>query len=278
MADRLVAVPDSRKPTWDYTPRLWTPGGPWYMGKNDRRHIVGPYSTTDGVNSNENYNAYSSTGNLYNYSGGYTIKVEEVQRGYFYTQSWIGSPHLSDAYYSATEFSGPKLLNSGIKDNFESSYTECVKGFTCEVSAKPFSSTSNANAFVDLIRVQGAFADQNGRVQIYDFTTKGTRITGHQWNTKLTGDGWRPMAYYCNSNGPLDKKFLAWIFCCDHAHDNTSGSQKYQMTVNIRYMQPLVAGRHGGLYEGSPDKYQLIEQIRRWDNRNSRRLMLNTGN
>lgn len=265
---RLITIPDSRKPSSSSEVRLWTPGGPGEITNTERTHVVGSYTSSNGYNSGENTNP-STGGNIYTSSSGFYATVNTSKSNDFYTHSFIGS--ASNSNYSSGNLYGSGLIGSGVYNGATSSWTKGVKGFVCEVSNDPPSGGGSANdgcGSVNTFRISGVFVDSNGKIRIYDMTAGGTKVFGHTWNTRPS-NGWNKMCYYCNSNDQLSMYHLGWIIAFTHKKVCGGGTVQKNCKGAVRYLQPMVAENHGGLYTSATNKWQIIEGSRRWDARNT---------
>ena len=269
---RLITIPDSRKPSSSIDVKYWTPGGPGEITNTERTHIQGNYTSSNGINSGENINPPTG-GNIYTSSSGFYATVNTSKTNDYYSHHFIGS--ASNSNYNSGKLTGSGLIGSNIYNGARSSWTKGVKGFVCEISADPPSGGGSANdscGTVNTFRISGAFVDSNGRIRIYDMTAGGTKVFGHTWNTRPSA-GWQKMCYYVNSNDQLNMYHLGWVIAFTHKKVCGGGTVQKNCKGAVRYLQPMVAENHGGLYTSAVNKWHIIEGNRRWDERNTHSLL-----
>jgi hypothetical protein len=267
---RLITIPDSRKPSSSTEVRLWTPGGPGVITNTTRSHVVGSYTSSNGINSGENFNPSDTGGNIYTSSSGFYARVNTSSTSELYTHHFIGA-NGNSAYNSGGTLQGSSLIGASVYNSAKSSWTKGVKGFVCEVSndvPKDGSTANDGCGSVNTFRISGVFVDSNGRIRIYDMTAGGTKVFGHTWNTRPSA-GWNNMCYYCNSNDQLSMYHLGWVIAFTHKKVCGGGSVNKNCIGSVRYLQPMVAENHGGLYTSAVNKWHIIEGNRRWDERNT---------
>jgi len=265
---KLVTLYDSAKPRESVNVQYWAPAGVVEYGATGAVHISGSYRSSNGYNSSENINAQRS-GNIYTSSAGFISTVETSSTSLKYSHHFIGS--ASNSNLNNGVLTGSSLIGAGVYNNAQACWTKKVKGFVCEVSNDPHPADGSDKAdqcgAVESFRISGVFADNNGKIQIYDMTAGGTKIFGHTWNTRPSG-GWTKMCYYCNSNEMLDMYHLGWVVAFTHHKVCGGGTKNKYCTGKVRYLQPLVSSG-GGLYFDNENKHQIIAKQRRWDEKNT---------
>lgn len=263
---RLITLNDSRKPESSVDVKNWTPGGVVAVTNTEASHIVGEYTSSNGYTSGENINCYR-VGNVYTSSDGFIGRVTTKTTSLFHSHHFIGS--ASNSNLSGSNLVGSSLIGAGVYNNARSCWIKNVKGFVCEISDAPYpqdgSAQADSSGGCETFRISGVFADNNGKIRIYDMTQGGTKIFGHTWNTRPSNRNWHKMCYYCNSNEMLNMYHLGWVIAFTHKkYAGGNNVQKY-CTGRVRYLQPLVSGANGALYWGATEKNHIVAASRRWD-------------
>jgi len=268
---RLITLPIEQKPKSDSNVKMWMPGGSVVTNPHDRLHISGNWKTTNGYQIGENINATWQGGNIYTDSAGWKATVQSKKEDDYYSNHWIADSNVP--FKSGSTIAGGSLLNSTIYGDTKGSWTKGVDGFICEVCCLPDGSGDAADGCgkVMSMSVSGVFADDYGKIKVYEMTNGGNRVTGQDHNSTLS-KSWTTMSYTSKSTAARSLFHMGWII--SFHHKKTCGGNKVQknMTGRVRYLQPLIS--HGsGLSQSPATKQALIEKPRKWSERDTHTLL-----
>ena len=271
---KLICFPAERKPTSSSNVQYWTSGGPIEYILPTFKRVDGNISTHNGSTFGSNTNG-DRGGNAFASSNGFHCTVDTGTNNWFYTNTFIGDPGFSAN--GSSSISGPNLNGSNIESSCQSSWTLGVKGFICEVSDIPYpndgSAASDNCGGCGSFRICGVFVDTGGKVRVIDMCEKGSKITGHTWNTRPSDRGWKTMSYYVNnSNDQLSWYHVGWVIQMEH-HRYCGGKTKH-CTGRVRYLQPLVSRDDGGLYAGNVERWMVCGRGRDWRDRNNGAILV----
>ena len=262
---RVVALQTARKPTTSSDISKWIPGGPAEVSAINRTHIVGNYTSSNGINIGENTNP-GGGGNVYTSSSGFSSNVQTKTDNLFYSLHFIGS---NSGLTSGSNITGSSLVGKTASTSISGNWTKTVVGFYCQVSDKPTGSGSEADDYgqATTFRISAVYLDANRRVRIMDMCQGGTQILGHTWNTR-PGPTWKDMAYFANDRASIINggwMHLGWTLNFTHVKTGGGPPNFKNCTANVRYLTPLVSNSSdGGLYSGSTRLYTVVPARNSW--------------
>ena len=262
---RVVALQTARKPTTSSDISKWIPGGPAEVSATNRTHIVGNYTSSNGINIGENTNP-GGGGNVYTSSSGFSSNVQTKTDNLFYSLHFIGN---NSGLTSGSNITGSSLVGKTADASISGNWTKTVVGFYCQVSDKSAGSGSEADGCgtATTFRISAVYLDANRRVRIMDMCQGGTKILGHTWNTR-PGPTWKDMAYFVNDRASVINggwMHLGWTLNFTHYKACGGTTKQKNCTANVRYLTPLVSNiSDGGLFTGPTNLHTVVPARNSW--------------
>ncbi len=233
------------------SPTSW-PGGSGTtatFSNTSRANLGGSTSTDNGQTLSSSIDPGGS-GSIYSTSG-FESNVQTKTTGYFYSKHFIGHKNGNSI------IKGSQILSST-----QSTWTQNVIGFHCEISAKPTGSGSESDGCgeVNQFRVCAVYSDSSSKVRIMEMTKPGIKISSQGFQS-TPGTSWTKFSYSLSSSDASKVinggwYLYGWIFEFRHQKTCGGGSKQKNCTGRLRYMRPLVS-KSGSLGSGYSE-HQII--------------------
>ena len=220
--------------------------------KSSRSHLTGDTNTDNGQKLGETINP-SRGGSIYTDSDGFYSWVQTKTSTIFYSKCFIG------------DLNGNTIKSgNSISSSTNSTWTQDVIGFHCEVSRAPHGSGSEGDGCgrVDQFRVAGVYADGNSKVRIMEMTKGGVKKGDYTYDAD-PGTGWKYFAYALDQSDSLNvvnNKWLLYGWIVEMRHKKTCGgnSKQKNCTGRMRYLRPIISPTGSDGLRDSYTKNQLI--------------------
>jgi hypothetical protein len=270
MMARLITLPDGQKPTSSSNVQQWTPGGVVTYSHGSIVLLNGSVKCENNYNIGAKNTDGDRDGNIYTSSSGFTCNVSTKKTSAFYTNTYIGSTDVSGG--SSSSVDGGSLAGGKVNNNTMANWTKNVKGFVCEVSSIPVGSGDSADGSgtTESMGISGVFVDSNGVIKVYEMNNKGTKVFGHDQNSRLPST-WTKMCYIVNSSSTLNLYHMGWIVSFHHYKFQGGNNKTKNCTGRVRYLQPLITDS-GSLSTTKSDNNQILMKKRKWSDRNEFQL------
>ena len=229
------------------SPTSW-PGGSGTTAtfSNTSRVNLGGNTSTDNGQTLGSTVDPGGGGSIYSTSG-FESNVQTKSTSYFYSKHFIG--HINGNTISR---------GSSISSTTQSSWTQNVIGFHCEISDTPTGGGDEADGCgkVNQFRVCAVYADSSSKVRIMEMTAPGIKISSQGFQS--SPGPWRIFSYSLNSSDAATVINGGWAlygWIIEFRHQKTCGGSNKQKncTGRVRYMRPLVSksGSLGSSYSES---------------------------
>lgn len=270
---QVIALPDCRKPVSNQSISNWYNAkiGSSSFSKDERTHIVGGFTSTNGQYQSESINSGGS-GSIYS-SGGFVSSVQTKTSTVFSTLHYIGPTN-------GLSFSGSNLngltMGAVFSTSASANFTRNVVGFWCQVNGQPTGSGSEADGCgnVQSYRISAVYMDQGRGLRVMEMCEKGLKLGGHTWNTSAStsANNWENMIYslqVSDNQRVINDEYMhiGWIINLTHEKTCGGGNKQKNCTGRVRYLTPLVSSAgDGGLFTGVPTRHQVIYPYTTWSN------------
>ena len=269
---RLIVLPNKQTPASSVNVSAWTPGGVVQYSPATKFDINNAVVCANGYTIGAKNTGGSRDGDIYTASGGFTCNVNTKTNNDFYTNTYIG--HSDIPAISGDTVNGSNLPGGSVRNSTLANWTKNVKGFVCEVSSKPIgndSTTDDGSGLCESMGISGVFCTSSGEIKIYEMNNKGTKIFGHDQNSRLPTGSWTKMCYVVDTNSTLNLYHMGWIISFYHKKYQGGNKVYKNCTGRVRYLQPIISST-GAVYSNKATEQQLIMKRRSWTDRNKFQL------
>jgi len=269
---RLIVLPNEQTPGSSVNVSAWTPGGVVQYSPATKYNINNAIVCENGYTIGAKNTDGDRGGDIYTASGGFTCNVYTKTSNEFYTNTYIG--HNDIPAISGDTVNGSNLSGGSVRNSTLANWTKNVKGFVCEVSSKPIGNDGSADdgsGLCESMGISGVFATSSGVIKIYEMNNKGTKIFGHNQNSRLPTGSWTKMCYVVSTNSTLNLYHMGWIVSFYHKKYQGGNSVSKNCTGRVRYLQPIISST-GSVDTAAVDEQQLILKRRAWSDRNKFQL------